>query len=252
MPERKKKAKKTEPETAPAAEAEEALESGAAAEVEPEAAEPEVPGPEVDPVAVLEAEAASLKDQLLRALAETENLRRRSQRERQDAVKYAAAPLIKDLVGVADNLRRAMDSVSSEALEADPHLKTLMAGLELTEKELDAVFERHHIVKIEPLGERLDPHNHEAMFEIPDPEAMSGTVLQVLQVGYRLHDRLLRPAQVGVARGRPAPAPETAAEAPEASEPGPESEPEAAAEPAAEPAGDNGEVPPGSTIDTTA
>jgi molecular chaperone GrpE len=241
MPERKKKAKKTEPETAPATEAEEALESGAAAEVEPEAAEPEVPGPEVDPVAVLEAEAASLKDQLLRALAETENLRRRSQRERQDAVKYAAAPLIKDLVGVADNLRRAMDS-----------LKTLMAGLELTEKELDAVFERHHIVKIEPLGERLDPHNHEAMFEIPDPEAMSGTVLQVLQVGYRLHDRLLRPAQVGVARGRPAPAPETPAEAPEASEPGPESEPEAAAEPAAEPAGDNGEVPPGSTIDTTA
>ena len=244
MPGRKKKAKKSDPETAAAAAAEEPLENAemTEVEVESEAAQPEIPGPEVDPVAVLEAEVASLKDQLLRALAETENLRRRSQRERQDAVKYAAGPVIRDLVGVVDNLRRAMDSVTPEALENDPHLKTLMAGLELTETELATVFERHHIVKIEPLGERFDPHNHEAMFEIPDPEAVSGTVLQVLQVGYRLHDRLLRPAQVGVARGRPAPPPEAEPEAPEPGEPAPASEPE----------GGDGETPPGSTIDTTA
>ncbi len=248
MPGRKKKAKKSDPETAAAAAVEETLENAemTEVEVESETAQPETPGPEVDPVAVLEAEVASLKDQLLRALAETENLRRRSQRERQDAVKYAAGPVIRDLVGVVDNLRRAMDSVTPEALENDPHLKTLMAGLELTETELATVFERHHIVKIEPLGERFDPHNHEAMFEIPDPEAVSGTVLQVLQVGYRLHDRLLRPAQVGVARGRPAPPPEAEPEAPEPGEPAPESDGGAKAE-----SGDD-EIPPGSTFDTTA
>ncbi len=155
--------------------AEEDAELAAAAELEAEAeAEVEV---EAAPLEIftagLQAEVAALKDQLLRALAETENLRRRSQREREDALKYAAVPFMRDLIGVVDNLRRAMDSVSPEALEADEHLKTLMAGLEMTEKELATVFERHHIVKIEPLGERLDPHSHEAMFEVPDPESPS-------------------------------------------------------------------------------
>jgi molecular chaperone GrpE len=202
---------------------------------------------------VLQAEIAALKDQLLRALAETENLRRRSQREREDALKYAAVPFLRDLIGVVDNLRRAMDSVAPEALEADEHLKTLMAGLEMTEKELATVFERHHIVKIEPLGERLDPHSHEAMFEMPDPKIPSGTVVQVLQAGYRLHDRLLRPAQVGVAKGGPAPAPAPqleprarAAATPERREPKPE--PQAAPKAA----GNDDETPPGSTVDTSA
>ncbi len=222
-----------------------------------EAAPDESVAAEADRAAGLEVEVASLKDQLLRALAETENLRRRSQREREDAVKYAAAPLIKDLVGVVDNLRRAMHSVSTEALEDDEHLKTLMTGLEMTEKELNAVFEKHHIVKIEPLGERLDPHYHEAMYEIPDPEATSGTVLQVLQPGYRLHGRLLRPAQVGVAAGGPAPAREAEAAAEDADDAetgdsGPAPEPPAEPEVDPEPAGGNGEVPPGSTVDTTA
>ncbi|MFQ6017967.1 MAG: nucleotide exchange factor GrpE [Kiloniellaceae bacterium] len=178
----------------------------AAAEAEAAAKQAEAAAEE-DPVARLEAEIASLKDQLLRALAETENLRRRSQREREDVAKYAAAPLIKDLLAVADNLRRALDSVPAEAAEDNEQLGTLLTGIALTEKELTAVFERHHIVKIDPLGERLDPHFHEAMFEIPDPDKPAGTVLQVIQAGYRLRDRLLRPAQVGVAKGGPAATP---------------------------------------------
>ncbi len=263
MPERKKKDSKgkraaAEAEAASVADQAEAVDSEpdvpgetAPAEAAPgESAPGESVAAEVDRAAGLEVELAALKDQLLRALAETENLRRRSQREREDAVKYAAVPLIKDLVGVVDNLRRAMSSVSSEALEADEHLRTLMTGLEMTEKELNAVFEKHHIVRIEPLGERLDPHYHEAMYEIPDPEAASGTVLHVLQPGYRLHGRLLRPAQVGVAAGGPAPVREAEA--------APEPPVEPPAEPPAKPDGDpesaggNGETPPGSTVDTTA
>jgi molecular chaperone GrpE len=225
------------------------LEAEIEAEVEAEAeTEPEIPA--ISTAALLN-EVATLKDQLLRALAETENLRRRHQREREDALKYAAVPFMRDLIGVVDNLRRAMSSVSPEAQEADEHLKTLMTGLEMTEKELAAVFERHHIVKIDPLGERLDPHSHEAMFEVPDPETPSGTVVQVIQAGYRLHDRLLRPAQVGVAKGGPAPQaqppaqPQAAAE-PEAGRRNP------APKPAPKAAGNDDEPPPGSTIDTSA
>jgi molecular chaperone GrpE len=208
-----------EPETAAEAAIQAATQAAIQAEVEASA----------DPTAVLKAEIASLKDQLLRALAETENLRRRSRRERDDALKYAAVPFIRDLVGATDNLRRAMDSVSSEAVEADEHLKTLMAGLEMTEMELATVFERHHVVKIDPMGARLDPHSHEAMFEVPDTETPSGTVVQVIQPGYRLHDRLLRPAQVGVAKGGPA------------AEPQPETKS----------AGNDDKDPPGSTVDTS-
>ncbi len=233
--------------------AEEDAELAAAAELQAEVeleaeAEAEAEAP-ADPTAGLRAEIAALKDQLLRALAETENLRRRGQREREDALKYAAVPFMRDLIGVVDNLRRAMDSVAPEALEADEHLKTLMAGLEMTEKELATVFERHHIVKIEPLGERLDPHSHEAMFEVPDPESPSGTVVQVVQAGYRLHDRLLRPARVGVAKGGPAPQSQAAAAA-ERREPEPEPRPEPEAAPKA--AGNDDETPPGSTVDTSA
>ncbi len=240
MPERDKKESKNKPD---AAEAEAASAAGQAEEVDsaPDG-QAETDPAAVDRAARLEVEVAALKDQLLRALAETENMRRRSQREREDVVKYAAAPLIKDLVGVVDNLRRAMSSVSSEALEADQHLKTFMTGLEMTETELNAVFEKHHIVRIEPLGEPFDPHYHEAMYEIPDPEAASGTVLHVLQPGYRLHGRLLRPAQVGVAAGGPAPAREAE----------PPAEPPAKPDGDPEPAGGSDETPPGSTVDTTA
>ena len=174
----------------------EAASAGAATEGDRETAE-------TDRVAELEAEVAQLKDQLLRALAEAENVRRRAQRERTDAIKYAAAPVVTDLLAVADNLNRALASLPDDAVAAseDERVATLLDGVRLTGKELDAVFERHGIVKLEPLGERLDPHRHEAMFEIPDPNQPSGTIIQVVQPGYMLHDRLLRPARVGVAKG---------------------------------------------------
>jgi molecular chaperone GrpE len=173
------------------------------------------PAGEGDRIALLEAEIGGLKDQLLRALAETENVRRRSQRERLDTMKYAATALVKDLLAVSDNLRRAIESVPQEAAEDDERLKTLIDGVELTEKELLSVFERHHIVKLEPLGEKLDPHRHEAMYEVPDPSQPPGTVVQVIEPGYLLHDRLVRPARVGVAKSGPMPAAaaEAAAEA---------------------------------------
>jgi len=178
----------------------------------PEICAPEVPIIEDEPappsaeelVAELEAQTVDLKDQLLRALAETENLRQRSRREREDTVRYAPGPLAKDMIEVADNLTRALEAVPAEAIEADEHLKTLITGIQMTEKALQTVFERHHIRRIDPKGERLDPHSHEAIYEIPDPSQAPGTIVQVVRAGYRLHDRLLRAAQVGVAKGGPA------------------------------------------------
>lgn len=173
--------------------------------------------PDEDPVALLEAEAASLKDQLLRAMAETENVRRRAQREREDTLKYAAVPVIRDLLGVADNLQRALESVPEELAAENEQVKNLRLGVEMTRNELEAVFERHAIRPIEALGAKLDPHLHEAMYEVEDPSKPAGTVVQVIQAGYRLHDRLLRPARVGISKGGPKAG---AAEAGEAPKPG--------------------------------
>ena len=165
-------------------------------------------------IADLEAEVSSLKDQLLRAMAETENLRQRTRREREDTIKYAAMGLIKDLVEVTDNLKRAVDSVPADAVENDEQLKNLLTGVEMTEKQIITVFERHNIKQVAALGEKLDPHSHEALFEVPDPTAPAGTVVQVMQPGYRLHERLVRPARVGVAVGGPASAAEAEKPAP--------------------------------------
>jgi molecular chaperone GrpE len=156
--------------------------------------------PDEDPVTLLEGEVASLKDQLLRAMAETENVRNRARREREESVKYAAAPLIKDLLAVADNLQRALASVPPEAAEENEALRNLLTGVEMTDKELRSVLEGHKIVTIDPMDKKLDPHFHEALFEVPDTGKPAGTVVQVIQVGYRLHDRLLRPARVGIAK----------------------------------------------------
>jgi molecular chaperone GrpE len=157
-----------------------------------------------DRLAQLEAEVASLKDQLLRALAETENVRRRTQRDREEQVRYAAAGFARELLNVADNLRRALDAVPAAALETDEALKTLADGVSLTERELLASFERNGIRKIEPAaGERFDPHLHQAMFEVPNTGQPAGSVVQVMQAGWIMHDRLLRPALVGVAKGSP-------------------------------------------------
>ena len=153
-----------------------------------------------DALAASQAEAAALKDQLLRALAETENVRRRAQRDREEAGKYVITAFARELVGVADNLRRAITAIPPEALANDEALKNLAAGVELTERQLLTAFERFQLRKIEPLGEKFDSNLHQAMFELPAEGQPTGTVLQVLQPGYVLHDRLIRPAMVAVAK----------------------------------------------------
>jgi molecular chaperone GrpE len=151
-------------------------------------------------VAELEAELAEQKDRLLRALAETENVRRRAQREREDASKYAVAGFAKDLLSAADNLRRALESLPESEVK-DDRTRSLLAGVAATERELLGIFERYGIRRIDPKGERFDHNFHQAIFEAERPDQPSGTIIEVLQPGYVLHERLLRPAMVGVAKG---------------------------------------------------
>ncbi|HCH56362.1 MAG TPA: nucleotide exchange factor GrpE [Rhodospirillaceae bacterium] len=153
-----------------------------------------------------EEEIADLKDKLLRTLADMENLRRRSQKDREDALKYSSANFARDMLSVADNLRRAIESIPEEADPDGSALVGFIEGIALTEKELLSTLERHGIEKIDPMGEKFDPQFHEAMFEIPTVDAESGTVLQVVEAGYVIHDRLLRPAKVGIAKAGSAPA----------------------------------------------
>jgi molecular chaperone GrpE len=146
-------------------------------------------------------EAAELKDRLLRTLAEMENLRRRTEREVADARVYGITGLARDLLGVADNLRRAIEALPAQSREtADSGIKALIEGVELTERELLKVFEKNGIKKLEPEGEKFDPNMHQAMFEIADASVPNGVVVQVVQAGYRIGDRVLRPALVAVAK----------------------------------------------------
>jgi molecular chaperone GrpE len=158
-----------------------------------------------DRLVALEAELAEQKDRLLRALAETENVRRRAQREREDASKYAVTGFAKDLLSAADNLRRALDSLPEREVK-DERTRSLLAGVAATERELLGVIERHGIKRVDPLGERFDHNLHQAIFEVDRADQQSGTVVEVLQPGYVLHERLLRPAMVGVAKGGAKPA----------------------------------------------
>lgn len=145
----------------------------------------------------------TLRDQTLRALADAENVRRRAERERDDTAKYAVANLARDVLSVADNLQRALQAVPPEARATNETLGALLDGVEATERELLQVFERRAIKRVDPLGERFDPNFHQAMFEVEHSGQPAGTVVQVLQAGYVLHDRLLRPALVGVAKADP-------------------------------------------------
>jgi molecular chaperone GrpE len=159
-----------------------------------------VPASAEERLAAAEAELEDTKDRLLRALAETENVRRRFQREREDAQKFAISGFAKDLLTVVDNLRRALDAMP-EAEVTDPRTRSLLDGVAVTERELLAAFERHGLKRIDPKGERFDHNFHQAIFEAERPGVPAGTVIEVLQPGYVLHDRLLRPAMVGVAKG---------------------------------------------------
>lgn len=159
---------------------------------------------EIDEPADPAAEIAELKDKLLRTLAEMENLRRRSQKDREDALKYASANFARDMLSVADNLRRAIESIPEEGDPDGAALVGFIEGIALTEKDLLSALERHKIQKIEPMGEKFDPQFHEALFEIPTNDAPNGTVMQVIETGYVIHDRLLRPAKVGIAKAAPA------------------------------------------------
>ena len=153
-----------------------------------------------DEAQALRAEVAALKEQALRYAAEAENTRRRAAREKEDASKYAVSGFAKDMLNVADNLRRALEAVPSESAENEL-VKSLTVGVEATERQLLSGLERAGIKKLEPLGEPYDPNFHQVMFEIENTGKPAGTIVQVLQAGYTIHGRLLREAMVGVAKG---------------------------------------------------
>ena len=146
-------------------------------------------------------ENAEMRDRLLRTLADMENLRRRTEREKADTARYAITNFARDVLTVGDNLKRTMDHVPAEAAAQDPALKTFLEGVELTERELLNVLERHGVTRIEPLGQRFDPNFQQAMFEVQNPDVAEGTVVDVMQAGYAIGDRCLRPALVAVAKG---------------------------------------------------
>jgi molecular chaperone GrpE len=153
-----------------------------------------------DRVAELEAQVAELRDQVLRAMAETENMRKRSERHVQDAHKFAVTQFARDILQVADNLTLALDAVPEERREEHELLGVLAEGVQAVQAVFMQVMGAHHIERIDPEGEPFDPNLHEAMFEVPGNDLLNGTVAQVIQPGYKLHDRLLRPARVGVAK----------------------------------------------------
>ncbi|WP_377291346.1 nucleotide exchange factor GrpE [Rhizobium sp. SG2393] len=159
---------------------------------------------EPDPAEALRAENAELKDRYLRLAAEMDNLRRRTEREIKDAKTYAVAGFARDMLSVSDNLRRALDAIPADARAAgDQGLNTLAEGVEMTERAMLGALERHGVKKLEPVGQKFDPNFHQAMFEIPNAEVPNNTVVQVVQDGYTIGERVLRPAMVGVAKGGP-------------------------------------------------
>lgn len=148
----------------------------------------------------LEAEVEKLKDQLLRTLADLENYRKRAEREREDMAKYAITSFARELLTVSDNLRRAMESIPENHEDPKKLLESLLKGVEITEQELLSIFTKHHIEKVDPMGQVFDHQLHQAMFEVEETDQAPGTIVQVLQPGYTLHGRLLRPAMVGIAK----------------------------------------------------
>ena len=155
-------------------------------------------------IAQLKEQAETMRDQMLRAMAEAENTRRRAERDRQDIAKYALTDFARDLLSPADNLRRALDAVPSDAVGQDAVLTNLNDGVAATERELLSALEKIGVKKIESLDQKFDPNFHQAMYEVPDSGKPAGIIVQVIQEGYLIHDRLLRPALVGIAKTEPA------------------------------------------------
>lgn len=182
----------------------------------------EATGGEFEVLERLMKENEELKDRALRLAAEMENLRRRTARDVQDARSYAIANFARDMLTVSDNLRRGLDAIPAEARESgDAAFKALFEGVDLTERAMLTALERHGVKKLAPEGEKFDPNFHQAMFEVPNPDVPAGTVMQVVQPGYSIGDRVLRPAMVGVSSGGPKTAPAASAES---AEPGPVNE----------------------------
>ncbi|KQV84171.1 nucleotide exchange factor GrpE [Rhizobium sp. Root1220] len=174
----------------------------AAANVENEAADEAVLQP--NPLELLKAENGELRDRYLRLAADMDNLRRRTEREVKDAKSYAVAGFARDMLAVSDNLRRAIDAIPAEVrASADAGLATLIEGVEMTERSMLSTLERHGVRKLEPVGQKFDPNFHQAMFEVPNPDVPNNTVVQVVQAGFSIGERVLRPAMVGVAKGGP-------------------------------------------------
>jgi molecular chaperone GrpE len=152
-------------------------------------------------IEALEAELDRTKDQMLRALADADNTRKRAKKERADTSRYAISAFAKDLLDFSDNFRRAIDSFPQELADSDNEpIRNMLSGLEAMEREILSTFAKHGITKLEPMGEIFDPNFHEVMFEAPAEDRSAGTIIQLIEPGYMLHDRLLRPARVGVAR----------------------------------------------------
>src|SRR6476646_5608241 len=158
--------------------------------------------PEPGSVETLQKEVADARDRVLRTLAEMENLRRRTAREVADARAYGITGFARDVLDIADNLQRALDAVPADTrANADPGVKALLEGVELTEKSLHQALEKNGVKKFDPAGQKFDPNVHQAMYEVPDPSVPPGTIAQVVQAGYMIGDRVLRPALVAVAKG---------------------------------------------------
>ena len=153
------------------------------------------------------AENVDMRDRLLRTMADMENLRKRTEREKSDTARYAISSFARDVLTVGDNLRRTVEHVPPDAAAQDPALKSFLDGVELTERELLNVLERHGVTRIDPLGARFDPNFHQAMYEVEKNDVPEGTVVDVMQGGYTIGERCLRPALVAVAKGGPKPAP---------------------------------------------
>jgi molecular chaperone GrpE len=157
-----------------------------------------------DPVELLKAENGELRDRYLRLAAEMDNLRRRTEREIKDTKSYSVASFARDMLAVSDDLRRALDAVPDDArASADSGLKTLIEGVELTERSMQSALERHGVRMLDPIGQKFDANFHQAMFEVPNTDVPNNTVVQVVQAGFTIGERMLRPAMVGVAKGGP-------------------------------------------------